>query len=398
MDISKLIGLDKLDAILGRIEKRPLNIFVSQCLKERDRSLNCEACQAACPVQAVDLSAGVEVDFNRCIDCGICVNICPTGAFESRLTEDYFLSGIKNSLKSARLVGFSCRKEIEAAGQSASEVEVPCLGRVSETMLIGAAVFGADKVWLNTSLCADCDCREGAALAARTVAGVDKLLEAWGRRVRFSLTARPPDDDSVAGPVENIGEEYNRRELLVKLKREALVAGLGLAQGRIDQAAEVFEPAAEGVFDYRLPRKRELLLQLTKKLGEPPETNLSVEDLSFYGLAVAADSCNLCGNCAVFCPTRALKVEEADEGGRLRFNVSRCLGCDLCVQVCSPRAMSVDARVYPADIYDQDDRVLVELNRYECEKCKQPFASDKKAALCHFCGLREGKLHDDSWS
>lgn len=400
MDISKLIGLDKLDAILGRMEKRPLNLFVSQCLKERNRSLSCDACQRGCPAGAIDLKAGVEVDFSRCIDCGICVNLCPTGVFESRLTEDYFLSRIQNCLKADKLVGFSCSKQIQAAGgrKSAVEVEVACLGRVSEAMLIGAAAFGAETIWLNTALCAECDSIQGSALAGQTARGVDKLLEAWGRQVKFFLSDKKPAAETATDSPSEESGIYDRRELLVKLRREALVAGLGLAQSRIDTVAGAFEPTVDDVFDRRLPRKRELLLQLTKKLGEPAQTSLDNEDLSFYGLRCDPDRCNLCGNCAVFCPTGALRVDKSDAAAHLTFNISKCLGCDLCVEVCSPRALAVDSRICLPDLTNEADRVLVESTYYTCAKCKQPFAAAQKKALCDFCRLREEKLNDDSWS
>jgi len=400
MDISKLMGLDKLDSILSRIEKRPLHLFANQCLKERNRRLTCDACQKGCPAGAIDLSAGVEVDFSRCVDCGICVNICPTGVFESRLTEDYFLSRIQNCLRSGRIVGFSCSKQSAAAGgnKSAVEVEVPCLGRVSEAMLVGAAAFGAETIWLNTSVCSECDAREGLTLARQTVRGVDKLLEAWGRRVRFVLTAKLPVDRASSGAVEDEGGAYNRRELLAKLKREALVAGLGLAQGRIDKVAGAFEPAANRHFDSRLPRKRELLLRLTKKLGEPAQDSLHTEDLSLYGLACDAGRCNLCGNCAVFCPTEALRIDKGGDAVRLSFNVSRCLGCDLCVEVCSPRALSIDTQIHLSHVLKEADRSLVDMTYFECAKCKQPFPAAEKKPLCDFCRVREEKLNDDSWS
>lgn len=43
--------------------------------------INCGACAAACPVQAITQGAETHViDPKICIDCGICASVCPVGA------------------------------------------------------------------------------------------------------------------------------------------------------------------------------------------------------------------------------------------------------------------------------------------------------------------------------
>ncbi len=404
MDVGKLFGLDKLDGILGRIERRPLRLYEGQCLRERDRTVECESCASHCPVDAIDLDSKVEVDFEACIDCGICVRLCPAGVFESRLSEDTFLGKIQQKLDDSDAIGFSCAKQLEEYGREGSfpQVELPCLGRLTETMLVGAAAFGAKNIWLDLRGCEECDCAVGALLAKDLVVAIDRLLEAWDHQVEFSLAAAPPELAQGATEAESAPagetEEYDRRELLTKFGREMLAGGLGLAEGRIDRVANVFDPPSDEYFTYRLPRRRELFLRLTKKIGGPEKKVILADGLPFYGLELDHHLCNFCGNCATFCPTKALELESKELTAELKFTLSRCLGCDLCLEVCRPDALKSAPRIDLGDIFAERTGSLSEQQYYKCEKCKQPFASATERELCDFCRLREEKLQDDSWS
>lgn len=49
--------------------------------KISDACINCGACEAECPVDAI--SAGDDkyvIDADTCIDCGACANVCPVDA------------------------------------------------------------------------------------------------------------------------------------------------------------------------------------------------------------------------------------------------------------------------------------------------------------------------------
>lgn len=46
-----------------------------------DECINCGACAAACPVEAISEKDGkMEIDPNKCIECGSCAAVCPVGA------------------------------------------------------------------------------------------------------------------------------------------------------------------------------------------------------------------------------------------------------------------------------------------------------------------------------
>ena len=48
---------------------------------DKDTCIGCEACVAACPVQALSMVDGkADVDDATCVDCGACVGVCPVQA------------------------------------------------------------------------------------------------------------------------------------------------------------------------------------------------------------------------------------------------------------------------------------------------------------------------------
>jgi ferredoxin len=49
--------------------------------KINDACINCGACEAECPVDAITAGDSTYViDADSCIDCGACANVCPVDA------------------------------------------------------------------------------------------------------------------------------------------------------------------------------------------------------------------------------------------------------------------------------------------------------------------------------
>lgn len=52
------------------------------------------------------------------------------------------------------------------------------------------------------------------------------------------------------------------------------------------------------------------------------------------------DACNACGACAAICPRNAIDLKENLRGFVYpSFDVSKCVGCNLCLKVCSTREL-----------------------------------------------------------
>jgi ferredoxin len=52
--------------------------------KINDNCINCGACAAQCPVEAISQGADKYViDAAKCIDCGACKEVCPSNAIDA---------------------------------------------------------------------------------------------------------------------------------------------------------------------------------------------------------------------------------------------------------------------------------------------------------------------------
>ena len=48
--------------------------------KIKDDCINCGACAAGCPVEAISEGDIYVIDADKCIDCGSCADACPVDA------------------------------------------------------------------------------------------------------------------------------------------------------------------------------------------------------------------------------------------------------------------------------------------------------------------------------
>ena len=53
-----------------------------------EECINCGACEATCPVEAIVPSKTQYIINEKCIDCGNCLGICPVDAIKSEKKEN----------------------------------------------------------------------------------------------------------------------------------------------------------------------------------------------------------------------------------------------------------------------------------------------------------------------
>ncbi len=103
------------------------------------------------------------------------------------------------------------------------------------------------------------------------------------------------------------------------------------------------------------------------RVGERPEHRINVEP---YGRRAVPVQCNHCEEpaCVLACPTGAVYKDE--ETGTVQVEVSRCIGCRMCVQACpfGVIRMSVDGK-----------GVL------KCDQCIERLAQGKDPACVSAC-------------
>jgi ferredoxin len=131
-----------------------------------------------------------------------------------------------------------------------------------------------------------------------------------------------------------------------------------------------------------VPEMRELLAIVGKrKDGEPFHVGSHVA-LPMAQIRLER-GCTACEACFRVCPTGALQIHENDDGWKLVFDLDRCVGCGVCLEVCQPRVL------YAAQSFDATPErapaVLHRLAKQRCNRCDRFFVSPEPAETCPVC-------------
>lgn len=102
-----------LKKVFSKLEKGPLNIVSSQCVRLRHKSSKCDKCIKACPKNAIEINAEISINYDACNGCGACYEVCATGVFSlsslsenKQLTRREFFSYAKNKITNNSLEVF----------------------------------------------------------------------------------------------------------------------------------------------------------------------------------------------------------------------------------------------------------------------------------------------------
>ncbi len=154
----------------------------------------CSICRSLCPFDAItkDAESGkIILDIAKCQVCGICYSACPAKAIDiiyydcgSLLS---YLEKVKPKYKSGNLVIMCKGSAPDFAGieklfgvSDFIPLSVPCVGRISEELLLQAMATGIKKVFILA--CDEDYCRfeRGSPLTGRRVLALNRLLEQLG--------------------------------------------------------------------------------------------------------------------------------------------------------------------------------------------------------------------------
>jgi Fe-S-cluster-containing hydrogenase component 2 len=99
------------------------------------------------------------------------------------------------------------------------------------------------------------------------------------------------------------------------------------------------------------------------------------EGWSFFSVLLNLESCNLCESCFRLCPANVFQMDE----DFLNIDISKCLGCSLCTDVCKNNAVSVTADIDKTNIHRYG------IFKGTCKTCGSHFHSWEKDNVCYIC-------------
>ncbi len=398
VDVSKLLGLERLDKVMSRFIKEPVKFLPSQCYTYRDKTYKCEKCVEVCHAGALTLeNQAITIDLKLCDGCGLCYSICPTGAFQLEVDNRTVLSRIKLFSENDGAVVCKCvkTKDKDEVEEEASALETICLGRLDESLLLGAAALGAESVWLDASACNDCAYNASGIIEGHVKNSME-ILRAFGSKTEILFSSDEPAGGSAPDSADLTELEKNtRRDFFSGIGKSLMSSGSNVVGERIDKVMESISPTDKPIYDSNIPEKRSILLIMLSHLGKPVEERLKNESALIADITIT-NFCVFCNNCTTFCPTDALTRTKGDLRG-IEFNPSLCVNCGLCEFVCLNDSLKIDGNPTWKELILRDKKVLIEGGLYQCSKCHQYFESAARSSECHACKLRRSKLGDDSW-
>ncbi len=360
-----------------------LKVLRDDCLNRRHRSCNCTLC-LACPTAAIRLNGGRPMlDDSRCVECGLCLSICPTDVYRSEQMGDSAIVGLGQHWGEVEL-GCQRRTALTTTRTTANGLaRLPCLARLSPELLVGIAAQHS-RVWLDDSLCGACPIGTAHSSILNAVRIAKELLQAWGRSERVHLyTESEGKLSDVPAPFPNSptsGAPVSRRSFLSLLTLNAGQALTSLAASKLP---------ADSPPEPRLSPRVATLKQALARLGAPQS------DVSSPRMATLEidDRCTACGLCAKVCPTHAIEFQAQGEHFSLTFNPADCLGldCKLCDWICAPRAITLRPGLSRAALAMDFGQVVHDGPLARCARCHLPFAARGAETLCPFCRAEENR-------
>lgn len=379
--------INLLDVALS--EGRNINLFSGHCKRVRFRKSDCRRCLEVCPENAISLDPGPTIN-SGCSDCGFCLNACPTEVFRNELSTDrHLLNQARSFLGKARRAGERERLFIHchlAESQNIDSLPVPCLGRITENIILGAAVSGFDDVNLTKGDCSGCRLKQGEELLTYAVTSSRVLLERLGLG-RFSISIEEREKKKGKEEVFSRRDIFSRTSKKVKEKATSFLYQKERAIR--ENVQEILGNKRETGNGKRRSPRREFLRELLKpKEGTDVIVPPYEPELPWKKMGIDEKRCSACRACQALCPTGAIS-KKREHGRQLAFfNSSSCTNCFLCKEACPEQAIEFEGNISLVDLLEDEEKIVARVDLTSCVICGEVMTAGK-SKLCSTCRKRQ---------
>ena len=231
-------------------------------------------------------------------------------------------------------------------------VVLPCLGWVDAPLLVHMACNGAERIVLPLEACAACAWATAAARVPEAAAQAQRICGTWGLDIVIETKGEGALAPLEANPDADAVGELSRRNLITQ-------AGTSLVDAAKAEAAKQLESlagaSAHADTSPEPDARRWQLLDDLHAAGLPDDGTVVPRALA-PRVSVDADHCSGCAQCALFCPTEALRKAGRLSGGRtlLEFDPSRCRDCGVCEDTCRYGALVRDETLTVGELFALD--------------------------------------------
>lgn len=347
------------------------------CSRFRCSMSKCTACAMVCPVPgAVRFSEqGAEIS-EACVGCGACASACPNGALRPSEGDRQLVQRIRRKVKPGLAFRIGCTH-----AEGLAELVLPCLGRLTEALILEALRGGAQSVELLDPGCAGCGLNKAAPQWQRTLQFARSLCDCAGlaearvtrRAVPYGKSLETPDPAQI---------NKGRRALFRSITDRWKAADIAEAAN-----ADAAAPFREVVRKHHENPKRSELLDLLPGLQSGAGTRPTPVPAASVPLAtLEVDSrCTGCDVCETLCPVGALGHSETAGRYALEFKPELCTGCRICEAACFHKAIRVQETVDLAVLMDRRRVTLIAAPRRTCSACGELFLDESSSQFCPSC-------------
>ncbi|NLF78203.1 MAG: 4Fe-4S binding protein [Chloroflexi bacterium] len=358
----------------------------TQCVHSKYVHAACDRCVVHCPTEAITARNSLPVlDGERCIRCGVCLHVCPVGAFEHK-DGLYHLLNCAERLPDRETLDIVCGYHPATATADRAVDGViqtgHCLSELGSSAYVGLKAVGVKRIRVRQDACQTCPLRVLQPEIEQSVRHAQRILAVWGMQ-----------DDLVL--IQQAAPRWHRRPLYQSknppVSRRGFLTLLSAESASPKARVIVAAPEERIAPEKSVPRERERLLAALRLLI-PPDSGIAagcvLESDDFVQFRVQ-ESCTACGLCERVCPTGAMRVNMARNSFTVSFAPDACTHCGLCETYCEPGALQAVGYPTLRDVLDGVTLTLHTGTLRRCQRCQTPFAGPVDEALCEVCRHRQ---------
>lgn len=351
----------------------------------------CSICADHCPVNAITVSEKGAAIQAGCLDCGVCISVCPNGAFRINGRDDKkIIEEIGSKVKGQGLKVFSITCE---HGDEASNLVLSCLGRLTEALLLEPAKLGVSTIEIRQPSCKECPNKKAAPHIGRFIQQARYLYELLGIKedcISLSSVEFREDKNSELRTQNSELRTISRRQFFGSIKNKAIEVAVAAVPGNGDGDNGKHELFRDAIQNKPENYKRTMLLASIKDIESRVNSALNIDKLEVPSadcitaeLEVSAD-CTACGVCVALCPAGAIKKEWSESGFRLSYIPSLCTNCGVCKEVCMPKAIKIMETASFNMLLEEKERELFSSLKKRCVVCRTDFIGNT-SEICPLC-------------
>jgi len=372
---------------LALSDEQSITVTSESCKRFRFRQNDCQICADVCPEQAITLDVGPTIT-NNCIQCGLCINACPTEVFQSSLDMDQYvidqMRQIYNKQTSPinfNYIAFQCQQANVGGGEHS--IKVRCLGNINENIVLSAALNSFDTMICYTGDCSQCHYHQGEAIFDTAVKSAESIINGLGIKAPTVKKLEQPKDKANEASLSRraffskIGQHVKQRTAPADYaKQNPIECLLNQITGDSD------------VNKHPSPKRKQLRNLINQQLNKQQGKTLTKKTLPWKKMWVEQEKCVACAICVNVCPTGALVKEIKDDALYRYFSSASCTNCGLCEEACPHSIIHFTDDYTVRDITDDVPSLVARVPLNSCLYCGETIPVSE-GEICTTCQKRQ---------